>query len=393
MLPGSIGYHIGKMLDKTNNVYPFVNIVMAPFESPFPLRLKQARLMRQLSLRDLSDQLQHAVSHVALANYEKGATKPNGEVLGKLCTVLNVTPDFMFRPTLVTLDTVRFRKRKAFGAKQTAALLEVVRAKLEDYLEAEELVGEVSRFKNPLAFPHEKPTLENIRGLARELRELWGLGDEPIPTLVELLEQRGIRVIEVDEQSHQFDGCQIDGFAAIAVGLGFERPVTRKRFTIAHELAHVLLNDWVSKHQLSDREFDKTMDKFASEFLLPEAALRSYFGGTRTSITEQELVAVKLRFGVSIRAIVYALHEFQLIGDNAYQRFFSQTVKHWSKNGGLHEEPGDDLLPRLDQEHPQRFRRITLRGVSEGNISMSRGAGLLGTSLSEIRREATPMVE
>ena len=46
------------------------------------------------------------------------------------------------------------------------------------------------------------------------------------------------------------------------------------------------------------------MNAFASEFLLPSAAILKYFGTRRTTITQPELLAAKLRFGVSIEAIV-----------------------------------------------------------------------------------------
>lgn len=361
--------------------------------SPFGMRLRQARLLRGFTLRDLSEKMQPAVSHVSLAKYEKGDAKPSGEILASLCAALGVPPEFLYRPQRVSVDNVSFRKRKAFGEQAIAIVLESVRSQLENYLEAEEIVGDRVGFENPLKdFPRQADSAE-ARVLARKLRETWELGEQPIPSLVELLERKGVRVIEVDEPSRNFDGCQVEGFDAIAIGKRSDLPVTRKRLTISHEFAHVVLNGWGKKLGLSEKDLEKKLiNPFASEFLMPTSALRTYFGNDRTSITEQELVAAKLRFGMSICGIVYALHEIGIVGDNAFKRFQMFTVNSWRKDGKI-VEPGDEPVDRLYSEEPSRFQRIVLRGISEGNISLSRGAGLLGTDISELRKEAVPIVE
>jgi Zn-dependent peptidase ImmA (M78 family) len=351
------------------------------------MRLKQARVMRQLSLRDLSEQLHGAVSHAALAKYEQGVMRPSSDVLSGLCSALGQSPDFFFRPERVSVEKVSFRKRKSFGAKETDALLESVRSRLESYLEAEELVGEPAKFTLKIKGPSGCEP-QDIRGIAQFVRRAWGLGDEPISGLVQLLEDHGIRVVEIDEPSRKFDGCQIEGHDAMAIGLRPDLSVARKRFTIAHELGHILLNGWIRKFQLSENDEDKRMNVFASEFLLPAAALRRNFSPPRTAITIEELVAVKIRYGISIEAIVYALKALGIVGENAYERFYRQVVRSWRV---ARHEPGDEKLK--DAEIPQRFRRLVLRGVAEGNISLSRGAGLLSVPLSELRKEAVPIVE
>lgn len=380
-------------VDSNVDNFSLVNMASDTPTSPFGMRLRQARLLRGFTLRDLSEKMETAVSHVSLAKYEKGDVKPSGEILARLCAALGVPPEFLYRPQRVSVDNVSFRKRRAFGEQATAMVLESVRSQLENYLEAEEIVGDRVKFENPLKdFPKDAEPKE-ARLLARKLREAWGLGEQPIPSLVELLEKKGVRVIEVDEPSRNFDGCQIEGFDAIAIGKRSDLPVTRKRLTISHEFAHVVLNAWGKKLGLVEKDVEKKLiNPFASEFLMPSSALKTYFGNGRTSITEQELLAAKLRFGMSICGIVYALHDIGIVGDNAFKRFQMFTVNSWRKEGKV-VEPGDDAVNRLYSEEPSRFQRIVLRGISEGNISLSRGAGLLGTDISALRKEAVPIVE
>jgi len=80
-----------------------------------------------------------------------------------------------------------------------------------------------------------------------------------------------------------------------------------------------------------------------------------------------------------------------VIGESAKRRFYSHVRSAWKKAGVT--EPGDEKLAEVLKEVPVRCERLVLRGLSEGAISLSRGAGLLGKSLAEIRREAVPIVE
>jgi len=364
---------------------------MNPHESPFPLRLKQARLLRGLSLRELSEEV-GTVSHVALTKYERGEIKPSTEILVSLCKALGRTPDQMFRPVRATLSNVSFRKRKSYSEKQTRMVLELVRSRLEDYLEAEEFVPEqVKPAPKQLSLPanFKSGDLEPVRKLAAQLRSEWGLNEEPIPNLVELLEDRGYRVIQINLDEKGFDGCEVTELRALIIGTWPDHSVARMRLTLAHELAHSLLNDSVTKLGLTEKEAESVMNTFAAEFLLPTASLKRYLGEHRTAITMAELEEVKLRFGISIGAIVYALRSLGIINESAHRRFYTQIVPTWKKDG----EPGDDALSKAYREQPARFQRLVRRGISEGLISLSRGAGLLGKPLSELRLETEPIVE
>lgn len=373
-------------VDKGTLFVPSVNM-SSPTPSPFPLRLKQARLLRGFSLRELSDRMENVISHVSLAKYEDGTTKPSGDMLAKLCAALEVSPDSLFRPTTISVGQVSFRKRKAIPEKQATMLLEGVRARLENYIETEELLSSRIEFKQPAL-----PTAD-AREAARELRRLWGLGDQPIADVTELLEKQGIRVIEINEAIDHFDGCQLAGLNVIVASGLKELPVTRKRFTLAHELGHLLLDPALAKHRWDEKQLEKFMNGFASEFLFPSRAVRTFFGGPRTTVTIEELMSAKLRYGISICAIVYAMHELELISDNANQRFLTKTRNEWRDENRVIREPGDIEVNQLYCEKPERFERLVMRGLAEGNLSLSRAAGLLGKRLSDIRKGAAPAVE
>ena len=80
---------------------------------------------------------------------------------------------------------------------------------------------------------------EDAENAAKELRNQWNLGYDPIPDVVEMLEDKGYKVIEV-ETSKDFDGmkAETDGRKVIVLRKDYNGDVVRKRFTALHELAH-----------------------------------------------------------------------------------------------------------------------------------------------------------
>lgn len=56
----------------------------------FGQRIKSARIMAGLSLRELSNLLEGQVSHNAISKYERGEMLPDSKILIALAKVLNV---------------------------------------------------------------------------------------------------------------------------------------------------------------------------------------------------------------------------------------------------------------------------------------------------------------
>ena len=95
----------------------FVNTMNEDAKDTFSRRLRQARVMRALSLRGLAETLKGAVSHNALAKYENGEMMAGSDVLGLLSDALKQPPDFFFRPFTLQLKEIKFRKHIGFHAR------------------------------------------------------------------------------------------------------------------------------------------------------------------------------------------------------------------------------------------------------------------------------------
>lgn len=337
---------------------------------PFPLRLKQARAIACLSLRALSGRI--GISHTQLNKYEKGLAEPPASAFIKIANALGVSVEFFFREEMPNLNEIHFRKNS--GLSQAAAIAIQNRAKdyFSRYLEIEQIAA-----RENIPFPRfsskDKKTPESW---ADELREKWSLGNDPIPNLQQLLENKGIKIFEADNVPEKFDGFSArhknEAFIVIADWLKFDLP--RKRMTLAHELGHLLI---CHDEAVSENEHESFAKKFAAAFLMPKESFSKMFGWQRTKISLPDLFTIKRYFGVSLAAIVMRACDLELIPERAKKSFFIlRNKKGWNKN-----EPGH----YLGEESCSRFERLVRRSVLENEISESKGANLLGVSVNQLR--------
>ena len=213
----------------------------AQFWDNFPRRLAGARKMSGLSLRALSDRLEKVVSYQTLSNWEKGKGNelPEMPVLQRLASALNVRLDFLFEPIRAEIAQPEFRKRKSkLKVKDEAALLQRAQVGLDRYLELEEIAGASVTVENPLKALVVN-SVEDVEHAAMQLRKAWDLGGNPIPKVVEMLEERGIRVLEA-EAPESFDGLAVwAGDIPFMLVNRNVKDTCRLRFTLLHELGHL----------------------------------------------------------------------------------------------------------------------------------------------------------
>lgn len=342
----------------------------------FGNRLRLARKMAGKSLQDLADALDSRVSKQALNKYELGAMKPTSEVLLLISKCLNVKPDYFLRKQQVELGQILFRKKSNLTKKDEDAVIEKARDYVERCNEIEQILGVYQLFENPLAnlIINEKSDVEKA---ANTLRLKWNLGDNPIPNLTEMLELRGIKILLITEVD-ELDGLSAmtdSGVPLLMVNIK-DKPVERIRFTIIHELAHLLLN---FSQNIAENLIEKLCHYFASCFLVPTNKLLSMIGSAkRTYIAIKELIAIKEYFGISLRAILHRLSELEVIIPVYYQKW----NVYLSKTYGGKKEPGEYKL----EERSSIFDLLINRALAEGVISLSKAAALSNQSINELRK-------
>ena len=345
------------------------------------LRLKRAREALGLSLRELEAAIQGQVTAQAIGKYERNEMMPSSTVLLALSKALRVTPEFLLSERDLTLTGVDFRKAPHAGAKEQRAVEVSVLNQVERYLELEDLLPGVGQFwEAPNDSIFEIAHIEEAEPAAEALRRLWALGMDPIPSMAELLEDKGVKVIALDlprsvSGSKAFVRRRHHPDAPVMVVNGGHSG-ERQRFTLAHELAHLVLRF----SGLSDADQEKAADRFAGAFLMDKLMVRRLLGSRRTSISLGELVELKKLFKVSIASLVVRCAQLGIITKAVYARLWSQIKEHGWNIQSMN-EPGT-----LMAEVPQRMERLGLRAVAEGAISEARAAELLGISLRELDR-------
>lgn len=337
-----------------------------------------ARKMRGLSLQDLADLLSNKVTKQALSKYETAAMSPTVDILAELTKALAVKPDYFVRHGVIELGEVSFRKKRALLQKTEDAVVERARDYIERYLEIESILGQQQQFLNPI----ENNLIKNKKDAedaANLLRAAWELGSTPLTNLVEMLELRGIKVLLVDEDE------ALDGFASISstgvplVVINVKGKSTERiRFTIIHELAHVILK-FSPEVERDKKLLEVLCHCFSSCFLLPRAMLVKMIGGdNRTYIAIKELISIKEYFGISLRAILHRMHEINIISDVYYKKWCVYLTKTY----GPKNEPG--IYKGV--EKISQFEQLVARALSEGIISISKAATLCNTSINQLRK-------
>lgn len=347
----------------------------------FAKRLKSARLLSAMSMDKLVEAMGGIVSKNAIAKYERGEMMPNSSVLIALAKALSVKPDYFFRPFSVEIGKVDFRKKSKLGAKKINAIKEQVADQIERYLEIENLLRINAPFVNPIAdIPINEPA--DIEGAVNTLLKKWKLGFNALPNVIELLEDKEIKVIELDADP-AFDG--LSGWAVqekksvpiIVVNRNF--PIERKRFTALHELGHLLLN---FNENLNHKEIEKLCHCFAGAMLIPYDTFIAELGEHRSSISLHELISIKETYGISIQAIMARAYGLGVISQSAYQRFRIFVSKN------LKEE---DWGNYQGKEQSDRFMQLIYRAAAEEIISLSKAANLSNQKLAVFRDQFIPL--
>jgi len=261
--------------------------------------------------------------------------------------------------------------------KEATKIKEQTKEYLSRYLELEEILGLPNEFDNPLKDTGLVTSYEHITDAARKLREIWKLGIDAIFNVVELLEDKNIKVVKlyVDET---FDGLQTlvnEKIPVVAYNANKINKPDRIRFTLLHELAHLLLKFG----NVTEREKETLCFQFAGAMLLPEETIKAELGEHRNKLSTLELANIKKQYGISMQAIVMRAKNCGIINEHyTKQFFFFINQMNWKVD-----EPYD----YLGVEESNRFEQLLFRALIEDQISISKAASLKNQSVADFRKE------
>lgn len=333
-------------------------------------RIRAARKAQGLSLRALAERV--GLSHEMIRRYEQGKATPSESALLALADALGRSPDYFLRPALVGEIKPMFRLKRKQTARQHALIIAQIQYWLDRYLIIEQILGLDTRFEFPDGFPYPVRQMEDVEQAAIALRNTWQVGLDPIANLVELLEERGLRVGALSGFDG-FDGCAFE----VEVGdcrqpvlvYADNYPGDRQRFGIAHGLGHLMLR---VEGNLNEED---VVNRFAGAFLAPQPSVMRELAAMGSTLTLSELAHLKRKYGMSMQAWVYRLRDLGLISEWSASRVF----KAFQECGWHKTEPGEPY----PAEVPCRFESLVLAAYEEEIITTSRASELLNISYSE----------
>ena len=340
-------------------------------------RIKSARGLAGLSLRELSEKLDGLVSYNAISKYEKAEMMPDSKVLLQLAKVLNVKLDYFFRPFTISIENIEFRKKSKLGVKKVNSIKEEVTDIITRYIEVEQFLNLASNFNNPI-----KNSLiadgHAVEQAVNQLINEWNIGINALPNVIELLEDKEIKVIEIDadEDFDGFSGWATGNIPVIVINSKF--PVERKRFTALHELGHLLLS---FNSNLVEKEIERLCHRFAGAMLMPEETFLLELGAQRNKISLSELIAIKETYGISIQAIMARAKDLGVISEERFINF-----RRWV-NEDSNRKKEIDLGKFQGRESSTRFKQLLYRAAAEDLVSLNKAASLANMKLADFRKE------
>lgn len=327
-------------------------------------QLKLARLASGLSFADVGEALDVTRQYASRLENNALPSEAQIEILSKLLSVSN---SFFLKPRSKIIETEQCHFRSLRSSTQT--LKKTIMAQVEmldSYFvkEIEEEIGfpEVSIFS---AEDHEYRTARDIETLAEKARVEFNLGLGPISNMIKLLESLGCIVVNLADADERIDAFSIYTSRPLIVRNTSKQSPGRLRFDFAHELGHLIMHQGI---ETGCRETEQQANSFASAFLMPRNSFIAEFPKVRGAYFNWDaLIEMKVRWGVSLKALLYRAQSLGLITTEKAKTGFI----YLSRNGFAKVERGDELMRLEKPSMLQRAIDLLDRGTIEQLINKS----------------------
>jgi len=335
-------------------------------------RLKHARLGAGLSMDALVAKMDHFLTKQAISKYETGKSVPGSEVLVRLADTLGVKTSYFMQEPKIQVEFIAYRKHSRLPKAEAGRLQVQITDHLEHYCWLDALFPADGKLERRAAAgipkPRQAKSVDEAEKIAKEIREDWRIGLDPIENLAETLEDHNAAVLALGADE------RFDGHSAWATVLGDDErripvlvtnaamPGDRQRFNLAHELGHLVIK------QKQTREDEDNAHRFAAALLVPDEAAYKELGRSRSRIEFDELLLLKRKYGLSMQAWLRRAKDLGIITPSWYKN----TVVIFRKRRWHKHEPGKQVAP----ERPLRFKQLVLRAMAEGIISRERAEEL-----------------
>lgn len=355
-------------------------------------RLRVARSAAGFTQEQAAEKL--GVARTTLVAIEGGDREPKPDELIALAQLYGVGVHSLLRPSAVRVDLVGQFRRKRTGREGKAdregvQALTLLHDLAAAYVELERRLHKVT----PVDYPPERKIGrgrldQRAEELAAELRSRLGLGLGPIPDLVGILElELGLRVFIRPLPSSIAGVYAFHDELGACVVLNRLHRRARRRWTLAHELAHFLTTrrePSVAFTKIGKHPDDVFADAFAAAFLMPSVTVRRMFEeyvGQEGRFSARHLILGAHRLGVSVEAFARQLESLELLPQGTHDSL---------KDRGLDEEVVQRVLGNQEEaestEPGSRLLMLAAEAYEAGLYSEGQLADMLVMERVELRR-------
>jgi hypothetical protein len=272
-----------------------------------------------------------------------------------------------------------------------------------DFLDAYAELADAAKF--PIRGMHQSPfvsgagfdSAEDARRKAEEVRAHLRIGLGPVGDLDGVCELLGVTVYRAPvggDLTRTISGAflrhPVVGFSVL---VNLDMTPGRRRFTVAHELAHALFHSESERYIVSTAgkpPRERFADAFAGEFLMPTEGIRRVMEeqgfGPRVD-DPSEVVQLQRFFEVSYITALVRLRQARFLTQARLDAFKLVRPVLLARSLGF-EISEEEHHPRPDlwrlERFPPRFRRLLRAAVRDGVVSVPTAAALTRLSMDEI---------
>lgn len=164
----------------------------------------------------------------------------------------------------------------------------------------------------------------------------------------------------------------------------------RQRFTVAHELGHLLVGDDQELHLDEDvmrkegrSDTETRANAFAAALLMPEQVLREAVG--KQGLSSEGFARLACRLRVSPSALAYRLLNFRLIDAGTSEQFRRQSAKSVAATAGADGEFAAEVAVAGRGRPPGLLARDSYAAYRAGKATLRPYANVLGVDADELQ--------
>lgn len=391
-------------------------------------RIRSARESCGLTQEQLGDAVE--LSRIAIGQIETSSRSVSSIELDRIAYAVGrdikafFAGDFIEQDALAALfrtETQLAEQAELLHALQDSLALGREMTNLERLLEIDRAQLRTATYELSVAKSRWEAIQQGQRVAADE-RQRLGLGVAPVGDLVELFESQGVRTGLVTLPDNISGLTLSDNKIGIFVVINREHAALRRRFSLAHEYAHVLIDrdrsGAISRAENRADLIEVRANAFAAEFMMPAEGVAQFVqalgkgGASRAQMAvfdETDVVQVEQRaapgsqdiqlydvtllahhFGVSRISALYRLKNLRLVDESEFQHLKAQEDSGAGKaiaNFLAADDPVDERETR--DEFRRRFLGLALEANRREEITQSKFtelAGMVGMGRKEVQR-------